>query len=143
LGEALNELGKLNEAEASYKTAIALKPDFAVAYYNLGITLKEQSRFDDAEASLRHAITLKPEYAEAHNQLLDCLFLQDKKSIFFDELDYLISQDKASAIIGSLTSRSALKYNVEKPNLFCTKPLNYVLHNNLNTRYDFKKTFVE
>jgi hypothetical protein len=32
---------------------------------------------------------------------------------------------------------------VEKPNLFCTKPLNYVLHNNLNTRYDFKKTFVE
>jgi Flp pilus assembly protein TadD len=29
LGEALNELGKLNEAEASYKQAIALKPDFA------------------------------------------------------------------------------------------------------------------
>ena len=143
LGEALNELGKLNDAEASYKRALVLQPDYAVAYYNLGITLKEQSRLDEAEESLRHAITLKPEYAEAHNQLLDCLFLQDKKSIFFDELDYLISQDKASAIIGSLTSRSALKYRVEKPNLFCTKPLNYVLHNDLNTRYDFEKIFVE
>jgi uncharacterized protein (TIGR02466 family) len=36
-----------------------------------------------------------------------------------------------------------LKYGLEKPNLFCTKPLNYVLHNDLNTRYDFEKTFVE
>ena len=143
LGEALNELGKLNEAEASYKQAIALKPDFAVAHYNLGITFKEQSRFDDAESSLRQAITFKPDYAEAHNQLLDCLFIQDKKSIFFDELDYLISQNKVSAIIGSLTNRSVLKYGVEKPNLFCTKPLNYVLHNDLNTRYDFEKIFVE
>ena len=143
LGEALNELGKLNEAEASYKQAIALKPDFAVAHYNLGITFKEQSRLDDAESSLRQAITFKPDYAEAHNQLLDCLFIQDKKSIFFDELDYLISQNKVSAIIGSLTNRSVLKYGVEKPNLFCTKPLNYVLHNDLNTRYDFEKIFVE
>ena len=143
LGITYQELGKLDEAEASYKQAIALKPDFAVAHYNLGITFKEQSRFDDAESSLRQAITFKPDYAEAHNQLLDCLFIQDKKSIFFDELDYLISQNKVSAIIGSLTNRSVLKYGVEKPNLFCTKPLNYVLHNDLNTRYDFEKIFVE
>ena len=143
LGVTLKALGKLDEAKASYKQAIALKPDFAVAHYNLGITFKEQSRFDDAESSLRQAITFKPDYAEAHNQLLDCLFIQDKKSIFFDELDYLISQNKVSAIIGSLTNRSVLKYGVEKPNLFCTKPLNYVLHNDLNTRYDFEKIFVE
>ena len=45
--------------------------------------------------------------------------------------------------MGSLACRSALKYGLEKPNLFCTKPLNYVLHNDLNTRYDFEKTFVK
>ena len=72
-----------------------------------------------------------------------CLFLQDKSSVFFDELDYLINQDKVSSIIGSLACRSALKYGLEKPNLFCAKPLNYVLHNDLNTRYDFEKTFVK
>ena len=143
LGEALNELGKLNESEASYKRAIALKPDLAVTHFNLGITLKELRRLNEAEASLRQAIVLKPDYAEAHNQLLDCLFMQDKEFIFFDELDNLINQGRASAIIGSLTSRSALKYGLEKPNLFCTKPLNYVLHNNLNTQYDFEKIFVE
>jgi hypothetical protein len=109
----------------------------------LGITLKEQRRLDEAEASLRQVIALKPDHADAHNQLLDCLFLQDKKSIFFDELDYLINQDKASAIVGSLTSRSFLKYGLQKTNLFCTKPLNYVLHNDLNTQYDFEKTFIE
>ena len=143
LGNTLIELGRLNEAEASYKQAIALKPDFAEAHYNLGKTLKRLGRLDEAEASYTQAIALKADYTEAHNQLLDCLFLQDKKSVFFDELDYLINQDKVSSIIGSLTCRSALKYGLEKPNLFCAKPLNYVLHNDLNTRYDFEKIFVE
>ena len=55
----------------------------------------------------------------------------------------MINQNKVSSIIGSLTCRSTLKYGLEKPNLFCTKPLNYVLHNDLNTCYDFEKIFVE
>ena len=143
LGNTLRELDRLNEAEASYTQAIALKPDFAEAHYNLGKTLKRLGRLDEAEASYTQAIALKADYTEAHNQLLDCLFLQDKKSVFFDELDYLINQDKVSSIIGSLACRSALKYGLEKPNLFCAKPLNYVLHNDLNTRYDFEKIFVE
>ena len=143
LGNTLIELGRLNEAEASYTQAIALKPDFAEAHFNLGKTLKRLGRLDEAEASYTQAIALKADYPEAHNQLLDCLFLQDKKSVFFDELDYLINQDKVSSIIGSLACRSALKYGLEKPNLFCAKPLNYVLHNDLNTRYDFEKIFVE
>ena len=143
LGNTLIELGRLNEAEASYTQAIALQPDFAEAHYNLGKTLKRLGRLDEAEASYKQAIALKADYTEAHNQLLDCLFLQDKKSVFFDELDYLINQDKVSSIIGSLACRSALKYGLEKPNLFCAKPLNYVLHNDLNTRYDFEKIFVE
>ena len=143
LGSTLKALGRLDEAEASYNHAIALKPNFAEAHYNLGNTLKDQGRLDEAEASYNHTIALKPEDFKTHNHLLMCLFLQDKKSVFFDELDYLIDQDKASAIIGSLTCRSALKYGLKKPNIFCTKPLNYVLHNDLNTRYDFEKIFVK
>ena len=143
LGVTLKELGRLDEAEASYNQAIASKPDFAEAHYNLGLMLQALDRLDEAEASYNQAIALKPEDFKTHSQLLMCLFLQNKKSVFFDELDYLINQDKANALIGSLTCRSALKYGLEKPNLFCTKPLNYVLHNDLNTRYDFEKTFVK
>ena len=143
LGVTLKELGRLDEAEASYNQAIASKPDFAEAHYNLGLMLQALDRLDEAEASYNQAIALKPEDFKTHSQLLMCLFLQNKKSVFFDELNYLSNQDKANALIGSLTCRSALKYGLEKPNLFCTKPLNYVLHNDLNTRYDFEKTFVK
>ena len=143
LGNLLQEQGRLDEAEVSLSQAIVLKPDCTEAHCDLGNALKELGRLDEAEASFAQAIALNPENIKAHNQLLMCLFLQDKKSIFLDELDYLINQDKANAIIGSLACRSALKYGLEKPNLFCTKPLNYVLHNDLNTQYDFEKIFVE
>ena len=61
----LQELGRLDEAEASYKQAIALKPDFAEAHSNLGITLKDLGRPDEAEASYKQAIALKPDLAGA------------------------------------------------------------------------------
>ena len=143
LGVTLKELGRSEEAEASFTQAIALKPDFAEAHKNLGITLQKLSKFDEAEASLRQAISLRPDYAEAHDNLLTCLYRLNKKAAFFDELDYLISHDKANAVIGSLTCRSALKYGLEKPNLFCGKPLQYVSHTDLNTQCDFEEVFVE
>jgi tetratricopeptide (TPR) repeat protein len=69
LGNTLKELGRLDEAEASYTKAIALKPDFAEAHNNLGITLKELGRLDEAEASYTKAIALKSDFAEAHSNL--------------------------------------------------------------------------
>jgi tetratricopeptide (TPR) repeat protein len=46
-----------------------MKPDYAEAHYNLGVTLKEIVRLDEAEASYRKAIALRPDYAEAHSNL--------------------------------------------------------------------------
>ena len=143
LGGLLKELGRLDEAEASCRQAVALKPDFVEAHNNLGVILKNLGRLDEAEASYKQVIALKPDCAEAHNSLLTCLYLLDKKSDFFDELDHLINQDKTNALIGSLTCRAALKYGLEKPNLFCREPLKYVLHTDLNARYDFEEIFVK
>ena len=143
LGVMLQELGRLDEAEASYTQAIALKPDYAKAHSNLGITLKELGRLDEALASCNQAIALKPDFAIAHNTLLKCLYLLNKQSLFFDKLDYLINENTANATIGSLTCRSALKYGVEKPNLFCREPLQYVSHIDMNTQYNFEEIFVE
>ena len=69
LGSTLQELGRLDEAEVSYRQAIVLKPDYALAHNNLGVALQELGRLDEAEASCRQAIALKPDYAEAHRYL--------------------------------------------------------------------------
>jgi tetratricopeptide (TPR) repeat protein len=143
LGNTLKELGRSEEAEASYTQAIALKPDYALARFNLGVVLQKLGRLDEAEASYTHAIAHKPDFTKAHNSLLKCLYLLDKKSLFIDQLDFLINQDKANAVIGSLTCRSALKYGLEKPNIFCNEPLKYVLHTDMNTQYDFEEIFVK
>ena len=69
MGATLQELGKLEEAEASYRQVIALKPDLLEAHNNLGATLQELGKFEEAEASYRQAIALKPDFALAHNNL--------------------------------------------------------------------------
>jgi len=172
LGFTLRKIGRLESAETSYRQAIALKPNFAEAYSELGITLASLGRLEQAEVSYRHAIALKPDFSEAYynlgllflevNQyeeaakrfkfsdikkskyyLLRCLYLQDKKSLFYDQLDYFIDQGEIHPLIGSLVCRSALKYGIDKPNLFCKDPLNYVLKTDLSDRYNFEKIFVK
>jgi predicted TPR repeat methyltransferase len=69
LGGTLQDLGRLEEAEASYTQAIGLKPDYVEAHYNLGITLQKLGRLDEAEVSYTQAIVFKPDYAEAHSNL--------------------------------------------------------------------------
>jgi tetratricopeptide (TPR) repeat protein len=141
LGNALKELGRLADAETSYKKAIAIKPDFAEAIFNLGCLLRKLGRLAEAEASCAQAIRLKPDYIKAHNEMLTCLYLMDKKLLFFDQLDYLIKHDMASAVIGSLTCRSALRYSEKRPNTFCNEPLKHVLLVDLKSRYDFEDIF--
>ena len=69
LGNTLQELGKLDDAEANYRQAIALKPHFTAAYSNLGVTLREQGKLVEAEANYRQAIALKPDFTAALNNL--------------------------------------------------------------------------
>ena len=172
LGNLLQELGRLEYAEASYRKAIELKPDFAIAHSNLGNTLQELGRFEEAETSFRRGIEQKTDFTEAHynlgeflyrrnkydkaaeqfrltnygksqSYLLMCLYSQDEESLFYEHLDYLISQGLKNALIGALGCRAAIRYGVVKPNLFCNDPLNYVLKADLSKHYDFTNTFVK
>jgi tetratricopeptide (TPR) repeat protein len=66
LGSALQAMGRLSEASASYRTAIALKPDLALAHYNLSTLLNAQGAYAEAVDSATRAIELMPTLIDAY-----------------------------------------------------------------------------
>ena len=59
-------LKRFDEAMADYDRALALRPDYAEAHTNLGVTLHALKRFDDALQSHERALAVRPDFAEAH-----------------------------------------------------------------------------
>ncbi|HEY3731354.1 MAG TPA: tetratricopeptide repeat protein, partial [Steroidobacteraceae bacterium] len=76
LGNALKGSGRLEDAAAAYRRALALKADHAPAHYNLGVVLDALGRADEAAAAYARAVALNPQHAEAHNNLGNALQAQ-------------------------------------------------------------------
>ncbi len=160
LGNVLKGLGRFEEAEKSYRKAIEFKHDFVEGYHNLANVLKESNKFVEAETNYKKAIELKPDHKDVHYNfgvmlnnnkdykkaidhfkltdsamsksfLLNALYQLDEKDNFYDHLDFLIKNGYNNALIGSLISRSQIRYKNKKPNPFCNEPLNYVLTTDL------------
>ena len=51
-GQPLSALGRLGDAEASCRQAIALRPDYAEAHNNLGITLRELGKLEKLKQAI-------------------------------------------------------------------------------------------
>ncbi|WP_395687187.1 tetratricopeptide repeat protein [Caenimonas koreensis] len=61
--------GRTAQAEAGYRSAIALMPAAGRFHSNLGVLLRASGRAAEAEAAYRSAIEVEPGYAEAHANL--------------------------------------------------------------------------
>jgi len=61
LGQVLRFQSKWNEAEAEFRKAVTLQPNFPWAYHDLGLALREQGRFSDAVVALKHGQELLPD----------------------------------------------------------------------------------
>ena len=57
----------------SYKQALKIKPDYADAYYNMGIALKDKGDLEAAIESYKQALKINPDYAEAKADLVKLL----------------------------------------------------------------------
>jgi hypothetical protein len=66
LGNCLRMLGKMAEAEASFKQAIRLQENFGAAWLNLTFLLYAQGRATEAEQHAARALALAHESAEEH-----------------------------------------------------------------------------
>jgi tetratricopeptide (TPR) repeat protein len=56
----LQQQGKLDEAAAEYRAALALKPDYPEAQANLGVVLARLGKYDEAIAAYEAALKLAP-----------------------------------------------------------------------------------
>ncbi|MFZ4546390.1 MAG: tetratricopeptide repeat protein [Bacteroidales bacterium] len=65
-GMALDVQGNFGEAIALFKKAIDLKPDYAEAWFNLGVTYGKTGKFGEAINALNRAIAANKNYAEAY-----------------------------------------------------------------------------
>jgi tetratricopeptide (TPR) repeat protein len=69
LGNILFCQGKYECAVSNYQQALALNPDFAEAYNNLGAALTALERYEEAISNCRRAIQLRPDSPRAYNNL--------------------------------------------------------------------------
>jgi tetratricopeptide (TPR) repeat protein len=137
LGVTLQQLGRPEDAETSYKTAISIMPNLMEAQYKLGILLLESGRYDQAIKTLKLI-----QFKNSKSYLLRCLYLQNEKAQFYELLDQLLRQGDVDPIIGSLTCRAEIKYGLVKPNCFCSDPFKYIAKIDLIKSYDFSNTFI-
>lgn len=73
LAAALHVDGRTDEAAAHYARAIALQPDYAPAYNNLGVLQRASGHVDDAIATYERALQQKGDYPDAHYNLANAL----------------------------------------------------------------------
>ncbi len=71
LGHWLTQLSppRWEEAARAYTAAIAIRPEAAATWNNLGIALQSRGALDDAVVAYKRAIELRANYASAHNNL--------------------------------------------------------------------------
>ena len=72
-GASNTGLMQFDDAIDNYKKALKIKPDYAEAYYNMGIALKKKGDLEGAIVSYKHALEIKPDYAEAYYNMGNAL----------------------------------------------------------------------
>jgi Flp pilus assembly protein TadD len=69
IGLLYAQIGRIDEAESEYQTAIKLQPSFVPAYVNLADLYRIKGRDDEGERTLGEALKLSPQNAEVYHAL--------------------------------------------------------------------------
>ena len=138
LGSIFKERGDYQKAIECYQKALSVDPNTPVAQYNLGEIFYTEEKYKESIFALRQVNTKK-----SRDLILKCLYKLGDKSLFLKELDERIKEGENNANLGSLISRSEIKFETKRSNPFCGEPLEYALKTDLTERYDFKNIFIK
>jgi tetratricopeptide (TPR) repeat protein len=97
LAVALQEQGRLDEALAHYRRAVAIKADYAPAFNNMGVALQAKGELAQAVATYQRAIALKPDFPDAHTNLGIALMAGGKPDEAVAEFRHALDLDPQSA----------------------------------------------
>ncbi|MFT5585806.1 MAG: tetratricopeptide (TPR) repeat protein [Cognaticolwellia sp.] len=75
-GNILNELDRLEEAVSAHQASLALDPDQANVWTNLGVVYRLQGDYESAQESYEKAMALDPTYPELYASLGSVLLYQ-------------------------------------------------------------------
>ena len=169
MGVTLQELGKFEKAEVSFRHAIELNPNFVEGHYYLGIVLRGLNRLDESEASYRKALTLKPDLSEAtlnigqlfldrgdHESALrqfDLCNTKDSRARGLESLYALgrieeiykrieMQSDDENIRMAALASFLNKRENRDTTHNFCKNPLDFMHHSNISFHIEDSSTFV-
>jgi tetratricopeptide (TPR) repeat protein len=109
---------ELTQAARELTAALAVRPGYALAHYNLGVVLAKQGDPRQAIAHLREAVRLRPNLAGAHDQLGALLFRSGREeeavARFHEALRIRPDQVSAHNNLGVALSERGLKKDAER-----------------------------
>jgi O-antigen biosynthesis protein len=104
MGDALQKIGKFQEAIDYYRQAIALDSNYAEVYANLGTLYAQQQQYNQATACYHQALKIKPEFIQVYRYLAKVCQLQqqeEKAQAYLAQAKQLTAQSKSNMIVTS------------------------------------------
>jgi len=95
-GRELAKEKRYDEAIAEYEKAVRSQPQFAAAWYELGLVHQIQNRPGEAEEAYRKAVTADPEFVKPHRQLAFLAFHLQEWPKVLEATDRLLWLDPVS-----------------------------------------------
>ena len=91
MGKIMKEIGKLQDAEISYRKAIELKKDYTNAYLNLGYILRDLCKSQEAFDSYLKSIEINPTLSNIYPLITRFLKDSDPSQLNKSKLKYIIN----------------------------------------------------
>ncbi len=130
--------------EALKQAIIRIKPDYALAHYNLGVAYAKSGKYKEAIEAYKQAIRINPDYAKAHSNLGNayvCSGMYYKEAIEAYKQAITIKPDYALAhynLGNAYDSSGMYKEAIEAyKQAIRTKPDDEDAHHNLGLTYAF------
>jgi tetratricopeptide (TPR) repeat protein len=112
-GNALQSLGKLDEAVAAYREALKFAPNYDAPRFNLGV-VQLRSKDPGAIATFSELIAQKPSYPDVYASRAQAYLFAERYREGLDDLEQAVKQDPESGTVWLMLGQ--LRERLKRPN---------------------------